>query len=229
VTTRVSSSMISNMFSSSLYGRRMGRVVFGAVLFAGAGVFVHQLAQGRAFDGEPDAPFAPASVILLATWALAIVAGAITTIALRKTARDPRPVFAASMVVPSVAIALLAPLTLHLPFVGGGRDFDEWASLSLPITGVTHVLLAVLVAMRAYQLVAGGKAIRPGSIYLVCVAVSCLPFAVLYLLPPALVALTGLPFLPAMAYMQRLVERERAREELEGVLPRATATLGVAA
>jgi hypothetical protein len=53
-----------------------------------------------------------------------------------------------------------------------------------------------------------------------------LPFVVLYAIPPALVALTALPFLPLLRAMERIVTRER--DELAGaphVLPRAVAAI----
>ena len=169
-----------------------------------------------------------ASVILAGTWVAAVVGGVATTRIANAGTRDPEPLFTASLVMPSVGIALLAPLTLQLPFVialGDASEFGEWARLSLIITGATHLVFAALVAARAWRLVAGRPAPGPGLIYATCVAVSCVPFAVLYLIPPALVAITGVPLIKLMRSMETLVERERERAR-DGDLPRATALQG---
>jgi len=209
------------MFNSSLYGRRAGRIAFGTVLFAGTAVLVQRLVHGGPLLGQ-----AHAWQIIAATWIAAAVVGKIVAVASSGSARDPQGMFKASVVVPSIGIALLLPLTLQMPFLlgdGGAAEFDGWAKVSLPIAGATHLVFAALVALRASRLVEGGVArvITPGQIYVIVIAVSCIPFALLYMIPPVIVALTGLPILPLLYAMKNLVERERAAVP---ELPRAIAT-----
>jgi hypothetical protein len=53
---------------------------------------------------------------------------------------------------------------------------------------------------------------------------SCVPFVVLYAIPPMLVAITALPFIPMLHAMERMVGRERTElAVVAGTLPRAIA------
>jgi heme exporter protein D len=166
------------------------------------------------------------------TWAIAAVAGLIAwrvTVRLR-LAGHPDRLFARSLVFPAAGIALLLPITLHLPIVlalYGRAAFDNWVWLSMWITALPHAVLVSTSVRRGYQLVAGKPASSPRKIYKVTVIASCLPFVVIFAIPPVLVALTALPLLPLLRAMERIVTRER--EELAGAphgLPRASARFG---
>lgn len=61
-----------------------------------------------------------------------------------------------------------------------------------------------------------------GKIWCWTTGVSCVPY-VLVVIPPIDVGLTGLLFLPALARMKVIVERERADLERVGSLPSAVA------
>ena len=120
---------------------------------------------------------------------------------------------------PLAALAFLLPLTLHFPIgwlMGDAlraRDFDRWIQLSAVLVGHAHLLLAALCLRFAYQARrrpleslrrAGWKA------YGLTVAASAVPGAVLYALPPIIVALTGLIPVPCMfAAARAALERER--------------------
>ena len=78
-------------------------------------------------------------------------------------------------------------------------------------------------AVRAHELVAGGPARSPRSIYIATVTASCVPFILLFAIPPVLVAITGLPFIPLLHAMETVVARERqAIAAAMHPLPRAT-------
>ncbi len=178
--------------------------MFGAVLIAGAVVLVDRLLA-------PENPHA--GIALLGTWTIAILAGLAAMAAIRgePASGDTERIFVASFVVPTIGVALLLPLTLHLPIValGWGVDaFDDWAALSLMITGPAHVVFAWLAATRAKQLARGELAITPTKIFAITIAASAIPFAVLYMIPPILVGVTGLPILVLLDRMERLVARE---------------------
>ncbi|HET7500243.1 MAG TPA: hypothetical protein VFK02_04545 [Kofleriaceae bacterium] len=211
--------------------RRIARITFGSVLLVGAACLLAATCspafQHRSMLGVPRLD---ATAILVLTWVVAALASLVAwLIALRLPfSGDPNTLFAESLMVPAAGIALLLPLTLHLPVVVGLADreaFDIWVMVSVWITGLAHLVFATMSALRGYQLVAGKPAWSPRKIYVATVLTSCLPFLVLYAIPPALVALTGLPFIPLLRAMDRLVTRER--QELAGaphVLPRAIAT-----
>jgi hypothetical protein len=206
------------MFKFSAYGRRVGRTAFGAVLIVGMGVLVRRLAI--------DVERAGSAYLIPATWAAAFAAYAITGwLGSRRTLDHADELAAGSLAVPAAGVALILPLTLHL-LVGLAltRDlaaFDVWAAASAILTGPTHLAFAVLVARRARQLAAGAPAMPPNRIYGICVAVSCLPFAVI-VLPPIFVMVTGLPILPLLHWMESLAARDRDRGAAEA-LPRAIA------
>jgi hypothetical protein len=121
------------------------------------------------------------------------------------------------MVVPAMGAASLLPLTLHLVVLSvaaGSTDaegFDTWAELSLWFTGPAHVTFVGMVGLRAYRLAVGEAAMSPWKIYAATVFVSCIPFVVFFCIPPALVAITGMPIVPLLARMERLAERDRAQ------------------
>jgi hypothetical protein len=230
--------------TSDVMARRIGRIVFGAMLLVGVGYLVVALCSGdfgrrwthhgpgglHDFHQRLDA----AEIIGL-TWLAAILAGFVAwRIALRRRfSGDPEALFARSLMVPAAGISLILPLTLHLPVVLTLTDhasFDTWVAVSMCITGLAHLVLAVASAVRGYQLVMGKPAWTPRGIYVATVVTSCLPFIILYAIPPILVAITALPFLPLLRAMDRLVVRERAQlASAPQVLPRAVARLAAAA
>jgi hypothetical protein len=198
-------------------GKRVGRIAAGAVLIAGAALLVHRLVS----DTEPRSQW-----LIPAAWGAAIatyfVAGWIGS---RRTLDHADELAVPGLVVPSVGAALLLPLTLHLVVAAAIsyplREFDGWVMASVIFTGPTHLVLALLVGARARQLATAVPAISPARIYAICVGVSCLPFAVI-VLPPLVVALTGLPMAALMAWMGPLAARDRLHAMVEAV-PRATA------
>jgi hypothetical protein len=215
----------------ALIARRLGRIGFGAALCIGAIALVE-----RAFStgGTQTAGDGDLLSIAAAIWLVAVlIAVAVRTLSAygiaRRIARDaePRRLFAASLIVPTVGIALLLPITLQLPIVlavHGTGALRDWIRLAAVITGPAHAVFAVLCALRAAALAAGRPAIPPGSIYISTVLTSCLPFILLLGIPPLLVALTGIPFIPMLRGMATLADRERRQiENLPHALPRATA------
>lgn len=208
------------MLAFNAHGKRVGRIAFGVVLLAGAAILVQRLAT---LD-EPEA-----RRVILTTWAVAFAAYAIAgRLGSRRALDHAGELAVPALVVPSVGAALLLPLTLHMPFAAlvapGAGAFDDWAVISAVITGPTHLVFAALVGERARQLAAHDPAqpvLTPLKIYGICVAVSCLPFALL-VIPPFLVMMTGLPMLGGMAFMEALATRDRVAAADEAV-PRAIA------
>ena len=219
--------------TSQVIARRIGRVAFGGVLVVGVACLIAAAWSGElthhSFYGR--GPRLDAAAIIGLTWLVAAVAGvAAWRVAVRvRLAGNPDTLFAESLMIPAVGIALMLPITLHLPVVialGDREAFDVWVVVSMWITGLAHAVFAFTSALRARQLVAGKPAWSPKRIYAITVVTSCLPFVVLYAIPPALVALTALPFIPLLRAMERIVTRER--DELAGAphaLPRAVAAI----
>jgi hypothetical protein len=126
----------------------------------------------------------------------------------------------ASVALPLMAIALLAPLTIHagvwaaLLGVQGQLEafpeFDVWVAMSLVIVGHAHLLLAFfgyrfakkLREMPLSEIDRAGSSMAWRAVWWTVFA-SALPGAILYLIPPVLTLLTGLLFSPAMFYMMR--------------------------
>lgn len=209
-----------------VFARRLARIAFGLVLIAGVAVLTHG-AWGHHHQFGHGWP--SAAQIVGMTWlAAALVAAVVRAIAARLPwSLAPETLFAESMMVPTAGIALLLPITLHLPIalmITDAHGFEFWVEASLWITGLAHIVFAVLAVRRARQLVAGVPAVTPWQIYVATLLTSCVPFVVLWAVPPMLVAITAAPFLPLLGGMQRLVERERAElEALTRALPRAIA------
>lgn len=239
-----------------LYARQVSRLVFGGVLLTGVAWLVAVLAVGSFKDPGPGRVPVPAGLahlqpgaIIVAIWLAAIAAGtAARWIAVRRggpPGSDAR--FAASLIVPTVGVALLLPITLHLPIVPRltRYDFDLWALASLWLTWHAHLVFAGLAALRAHRLAAGRPALAPRAIYAATVLASCVPivFATpsqidfvdlmmhgvphhhLAVVPPLIVAITALPCLLPLRAMQRLADRERAEIATARKLPRAIAVL----
>jgi hypothetical protein len=212
---------------SAIVARRLGRIAFGAVLVAGTAYLV-----AAAFNAGPRPPryepqFHAARIIGL-TWLAAAVAGFVTSRIAARAHRvwHPERLFAESLMVPAIGIAALGPITLHMAVLlpgWGSSDFDLWVAGSVVVTGLAHVVFATASALRAYELVAGKPARSARSVYIVTVTSSCVPFILLFGIPPILVAITALPFIPLLRAMEPLVARER-REMAAAMhpLPRAT-------
>jgi len=213
--------------TNQIFARRAGRTAFGAVLLIGVAYLATGAWQGS--FSPHRAPRLDAMRIIATTWIAAIAAGLVVR-AIAGCLRRPwtsEPQFARSVVVPALGIALLLPITLHLPIVVLVADpsgFDTWVMASLWITGLAHLVFATLCGLRGYQLVAGKPAVTPRKIYVITLITSCLPFVVLWAVPPALVAITALPFVPMLHAMARLVDRERLElATATQALPRAIA------
>ena len=141
-----------------------------------------------------------------------------------------------SIAVPMTAMALLLPLTLHYIValvlrvsVPDGRDFDGWISLSLLFVGHCHVVLAYqawrfaralretpdvfsvgLIADRSGWQAWGvtiASSLVAGVLLLVVVPIAGIALVVV---APAVVAATGLAFIPTMfSRMGRRIREER--------------------
>jgi hypothetical protein len=243
---------------SRIFGRQVGRLVFGAVLLAGVAWLVAALVVGS-FQGPGGMPMRlplsprlahlrPGQIVVV-TWLAAIAAGAAARwiAAWRGGGPGSDARFAVSLIVPTVGIALLLPITLHLPIVTQltGYDFDLWARANLWLTWHAHLVFACLAALRAYRLATGRPASAPRTIYAATVLASCLPVVFLAprkvhlvswmvnrvphlhlaVIPPVIVAVTALLCVPALRAMQRLADRERAEIAAAQRLPRAIAVL----
>jgi hypothetical protein len=211
---------------SQIFACRAGRIAFGLVLLVG----VASLATA-AWSGSPGPHGATrpgAMRLIVLTWLIAVLAGAVVRAIAARLRWQPAPeaLFAESVMVPTAGIALLLPITLHLPVVlliADASAFDVWVMASLWITGLAHAVFAGLSVLRAHQLVAGKPAVTPRTVYVATLITSCVPFVLLWAIPPLLVAITALPFVPMLRAMQRLVDRERAEISAAPMLPRAVA------
>ena len=136
-----------------------------------------------------------------------------------------------SAALPLAAVSLAAPLTLHwivwclldVPRIGlqSAEDFGQWIGISAVLVGHAHIALLVAAVrwtrklrtlptpqLRVDLSRAWGLALG------VAVGVACLPGVVLLGIPPILVAVTGLFFVPVMFHLTaRSIERERVALE----------------
>ena len=214
------------MHLTGVYGRRLARIAFGAVLLLGVVVLLARIGPpqlDRPFvNRTPVAPHV--STLLALTWAAAFAVHALVKRLAGDRTCAPRQLPAASLILPGVGCALLLPLTLHLvlalAFGGHGDRFDQWAMLSRDLTAPAHLVFAALVARRGLCLARGQRAPTPVGIFVIVVIAACVPWAIL-VLPPVVVAVTGMPLVPALAAMEALVACELAA--LGGHLPAATA------
>ncbi len=209
--------MFRNLEVDAVIARRMARIAFGGVLMAGALILIHQALSGAV---------SRAGLTLVITWAAAFAAYAVTRqLVLRSGPRSADSLEAASLVVPGIGIAFTLPLLMHLPFAmllgAGTKGFDDWVAISAIIVGPTHVALAALIALRGWQLATDRKTISRARVYWLAVLVSCVPGLAYLAIPPAIVMLTGLPFITLLGYMDTLVARERAELGAEATAPRA--------
>jgi hypothetical protein len=214
-----------------LLARRIGRIAFGGVLLIGVAYLVVATSAGSVRRPWNDDQPLDAAKIISATWLAALLCGVVARhVARRLPMRwNPDALFAESVMAPVLGIALLLPLTLHMPIallLADSDGFDTWVGLSLWITGLAHLVFAITSAMRGYQLVMGRPAYSPRRIVVVTLITSCVPFIVLIGIPPLLVVVTALPLVPLLRAMERFVARERAEAaEAPHALPRAITVL----
>lgn len=127
----------------------------------------------------------------------------------------------ASLNVPLVAASLLGPLALHFPIAAAfgvpAAAFGEWIGMSTLIVGLAHLTLAGLSLRYVHRLLdaqdhdARLSFHREWGFALGMVVVAgCLPGLILLAVPPALVALTGLPLVPAMFFWAEAAARDEA-------------------
>jgi hypothetical protein len=221
----------------SILARRVARIAFGTALLVGLAALVAIAVQGNA----PAARYVPQVVGLI--WVTALISGGVAYGLVRGSRVAPRAeqLFAASLMVPTAALALALPLTIHLgvaQLLGAvdallpGRPLSQfaaemsfllWLQGSMVCTGLAHVVFAALCLIRVRQLMHGrAETMTPRRIFMLTVIASCVPFVVV-VAPPVLVALTGLPILPLLRAMKPRIERERAELRGEQPLPRAVA------
>jgi hypothetical protein len=136
-----------------------------------------------------------------------------------------------SAALPLAAVSLIAPLSLHwivwclldLPHIGlqSAEDFGQWIGISAVLVGHAHIALLVAAVRWTRKLRTLPTAYlridlsRAWGLALgVAVGVACLPGVVLLGIPPILVAVTGLFFVPVMFHLTaRSIERERVALE----------------
>jgi hypothetical protein len=134
---------------------------------------------------------------------------------------------ARSASLPLVAAALLAPLAIHLlawMMFGWSSsrtahlgDFDRWIAMSAPIAGAAHLVLALCAAKVGSRLREQTTAqlrlapSRDGWVALAYTAIAgMIPGALLILIPPILIGVTGLLFIPlSFSRMNRTIVGER--------------------
>ena len=209
---------------AGVIGRRIARTWAGGVLLLGAGLLFLRCTLGSEHGMSP-------ALIVLGTWFAAFVTYRFA-LACKPRVWAPDTLARASLIVPSLGILALLPLTLHLPFFALADSLDDfagWVAISALVTAPTTIVAGILIAVRCCHLAEGRAAtgvLSPAAIYGIGIA-ACGPFLLL-VVPPILIALTGLPFLPLLAYQEKLVERERLIAEV-GELPAALARFKVAA
>ncbi len=134
---------------------------------------------------------------------------------------------ARSASLPLVAAALLAPLGIHLllwmMFAWSSSrtahlaDFDTWIAMTAPIAGAAHLILALCAAKFGSRLREKTTAelrlapSRDGWVAFAYTAIAGLiPGALLILIPPILIGVTGLLFIPLSFYkMNQTIVGER--------------------
>lgn len=201
---------------------RASRLAFGTVMIAGFAELVRTTAA-RAGDG----PFYDLNQVpsgewhawqtIVGTWIVAALAAGVGAFSPDRGSRFR----VASYVLPSVGVALLLPLTLHMPIVlyaKGVEAFDDWVLYSGFFVLLAHITFAALVGARAKAIVEGGEPMSVHSIYAITVAMSCVPGLIVFL-PVVITTATGLPILPLLYLMERWANRAR----LEAAMPMAFA------
>jgi hypothetical protein len=205
--------------TTDVYASRAGRVTFGVILIVGAfGLVALALGtDGRATLAlEPEGPATPRGLhawhVIVASWLLAFIAARVAAAIETRSpdAHEPDALRDAALWVPSVGIALLLPLTLHmLVFAASHRvhAFDQWTRFGIMFVGHTHIVFAGLVYLRARALMRGDKPISVTWLYIVTCVFAAVPFGV----PVPYVAVTGIPIVPLLIWMKRAARIERER------------------
>ena len=199
---------------SDVIASRAARIAFGVTLLLGTCVLVHVAVTDR-FRSDLHA-----SHIVIATWAAAAAIALVVRLlvaALRPTV-NPDALRRGALAVPSVGIALLLPLTLHMPFctLESQRFFDSWTMGTIIAAGAPHLLFALFVLVRADQLVGDRAPVTIKTIYIYTCVVGLVPFV----LPALFIAITGVVFIPLLRMMERVAYRDRVAS---GELPLAFA------
>ncbi|HEX5059762.1 MAG TPA: hypothetical protein VFV99_10410 [Kofleriaceae bacterium] len=206
------------MASNDIFARRAGRVAFGVVMMAGVPALVTHALASRRWD-EPPAGGWYAWQIIVATWLLAITAGLIVRVVAPhvRMRREADALRDAALWVPSVGVALLMPLTIHMfAFTDDAREFDEWVRLSLAMVSHTHVAFAVLVYVRARALSRGDEPTSIPRIYVLTCAFALFPFVI----PVVYVAITGIPIVPLLLWMKRIARLDREHVDVPFAIAR---------
>jgi hypothetical protein len=121
----------------------------------------------------------------------------------------------ASIAWPLAAIALLAPLSIHLVVAGwyARGYFDGWMALSYMLVGHAHVCLAICAVRLAKRLRDADDlscfAPRAWKAFGLTVLVSAIPGGIFLAIPPLLVAATGLFIPPLWRWAVEKVANER--------------------
>ncbi len=216
---------VLNMFRNDVVmARRIARTWSGGVLLLGALMLYLRYTAGTASGMHP-------AVILLGSWFAAFVTYRFA-LTCPPRAWAPDTLARAGIIVPSLGILALLPLTLHLPVFAlfdALDGFTEWVAMSAVITAPTTIVAGVLIAIRGSQLAEGRAAtgvLSPWGIYGIGVAATG-PFLLL-VVPGILIALTALPFVPLMVYQEKLIAKERTIRNI-GEIPAALAQFRTAA
>lgn len=127
----------------AVLARRAERTVFGLVMIGGAIALVRG-ALGDHFDAAKS---------IGVTWVTAIGASITAWVAAHFVAHRWRAdaLKYASLVAPTVGLALMAPLSVHLLVALATRNsdvFDSWVRMSLVIAGPAHLAFAITAAIR---------------------------------------------------------------------------------
>jgi hypothetical protein len=199
-----------------IFARRIARFTFGIVLLGGTGLLVGDVFRGALATGTH--PGVDSRLFVGGLWLAAVLAGCIAHALARGLVTEQWPPFAPgllftpSLVVPAAGVLLLLPITLHmllaLPLGVTAPTFNEWVEVSMLVAGPAHLVGAALCMWRVHRLAIGEPAMSPWKIYLLTVLTSCVPYAVV-VLPPLLVAATGLPVVAMLRAVERLIDRER--------------------
>lgn len=148
--------------------------------------------------------------------------GAAVRMALHRSHRLER----ASLALPLCAFTLLAPLSLHLLFgvvflEPTFHQFDNWIAISLMLVGHAHLTLMILAILHVVRLgreldwgLPVGGAPRGLRALAWTTLASAVPGIFLLAIPPLLVFITGLAFVPwVFAWASRRARTERQRLE----------------
>lgn len=184
---------------------RASRIAAGLVLIVGAIELAYNAVQigenGHTTHGMWHAP-----AIIVATW---LVAAVVALVGAFVPDRADGAGHVSSYVLPYMGVALMLPLTIHLPFaiaLGGTEGFDWWVLYSTAFVGIAHIVFAILVGLRASALAKGTQPISVRQIYVGTVVASGMP-GLLVVIPVLLVAMTAALLLPMLHAMEVHIQR----------------------